>query len=51
MSRCYAASGSVRRLAGRMDGYDVDVSVFFGIDHPSSAQIAAASAELARLTL
>ena len=48
-ARCFAASGSVRRLAGRLDGYDVDLYVFLGTDRPSSAQVAAVDAELARL--
>jgi hypothetical protein len=48
-SRCYAASGSVRRLAGRLAGYDVDLYVFLGTDRPSASQIAAVDAELARL--
>ena len=48
-SRCYAASGSVRRLVGRTAGYDVDLYVFLGTDRPASAQIAAVDAELARL--
>jgi hypothetical protein len=51
LSRCFAASGSVRRLAGRLDGYDVDLYVFLGTDRPSSAQLAAVDAELARLRL
>lgn len=49
LSRCYAASGSVRRLNGRMAGYDVDLFVFLGTDRPSNAQVAAVDAELARL--
>ena len=49
LSRCFAASGSVRRLYGRMNGYDVDLYVFLGTDRPSPAQIAAVDAELARL--
>ena len=49
LSRCFAASGSVRRLHGRMAGYDVDLYVFLGTDRPSSAQIAVVDAELARL--
>ena len=48
-SRCFSASGSVRRLAGRLAGYDVDLYVFLGTDRPSSAQISAVDAELARL--
>jgi len=49
LSRCFAASGSVRRLHGRMAGYDVDLYVFLGTDRPSPAQIAAVDAEFARL--
>jgi hypothetical protein len=49
VERCYAASGSVRRLHGRMAHYDVDLYVFLGTDRPSPAQIAAVDAELARL--
>jgi hypothetical protein len=48
-SRCFSASGSVRRLAGRLAGYDIDLYVFLGTDRPSSAQISAVDAELARL--
>jgi hypothetical protein len=48
-SRCFAASGSVRRLAGRLSGYDVDLYVFLGTDRPSPAQVTAVDAELARL--
>jgi hypothetical protein len=51
LPRCFAASGSVRRLAGRLDGYDVDLYVFLGTDRPSSAQLEAVDAELARLRL
>jgi len=47
--RCYAASGSVRRLHGRMAGYDVELYVFLGTDRPSPAQVAAVDDELARL--
>jgi ABC-type amino acid transport substrate-binding protein len=49
LSRCFAASGSVRRLAGRLDGYDVDLWVFLGTDRPGSAQIEAVDTELPRL--
>jgi hypothetical protein len=48
-SRCFSASGSVRRLAGRLAGYDVDLYVFLGTDRPSPAQVDAVDAELARL--
>jgi hypothetical protein len=48
-SRCFSASGSVRRLAGQLAGYDVDLYVFLGTDRPSPAQVAAVDAELARL--
>src|SRR5689334_13989065 len=51
LPRCFAASGSVRRLAGRLDGYDVDLYVLLGTDRPSSAQLEAVDAELARLRL
>jgi hypothetical protein len=34
-----------------MAGYDVDLYVFLGTDRPSSAQIEAVDAELARLRL
>jgi hypothetical protein len=49
LSRCFAASGSVRHLGGRLAGYDVDLFVFLGTDRPSPAQVAAVDAELARL--
>jgi hypothetical protein len=48
-SRCYAASGSVRRLVARLRHHLVDLYVFFGTDHPAAASVAAANAELARL--
>jgi len=47
--RCYAASGSVRRLDARVGRYDADLYIFFGTDHPAAASVAAADAELARL--
>jgi len=49
MSRCDAASGSVRRLVARLGHYYVDLYIFFGTDHPAAASVAAANAELARL--
>lgn len=51
ISRCYAASGSVWRLFGRLSSYGVDLYVFFGTDRPLPSDIAAADAELAQLRL
>jgi hypothetical protein len=48
-SRCYDASGSIRHLQARSGSYAIDLYVFFGTDHPTSASVAAANAELARL--
>ena len=50
-ARCYAASGSVRRLVGQVDRNYVDLYVFFGTDHPTAESLTAANAELARLQL
>jgi hypothetical protein len=50
-SRCYAASGSIRHLEARSGSHTIDLYIFFGRDRPSRAQIAAADAELARLSL
>jgi hypothetical protein len=50
-SRCYAASGSVRRLGARVGPYYLDLYVFFGTDHPAVDSVAAADAELARLRI
>ena len=49
-ARCFDAAGSVRRLQGRAGGYDVAVTIFFGTDRPSAAQVRAADGELARLS-
>ena len=51
VSRCDAASGSVRRLVAHARSYYVDLYVFFGTDKPAPASVAAADAELARLRL
>jgi hypothetical protein len=51
VSRCDAASGSVRRLVAEASGYYVDLYVFFGTDHPAAASVGAANAEFARLRL
>ncbi|HKD95739.1 MAG TPA: hypothetical protein VKB43_13620 [Gaiellaceae bacterium] len=50
-SGCYARSGSVRELRAQTGRYAVDLYVFFGTDHPPTASVRAANAELARLQL
>jgi hypothetical protein len=47
-TRCYAESGSIRRLGAQVGPYYVDAYVFFGTDRPEVTSIAAANAELAR---
>jgi hypothetical protein len=49
VSRCDAASGSVRRLAAQVGRDYVDLYVFFGTDRPRAATVIAADAELGRL--
>lgn len=51
ISRCYAASGSVRRLVADAGSYYIDLFVYFGTDRPAVGSVAAANAELARLRL
>jgi hypothetical protein len=51
VSRCDAASGSVRRLVADAGSYYVDLYVYFGTDRPAIASVAAANAELAQLRL
>jgi hypothetical protein len=46
-----AHTGSTRRLRARVASYDVDVVIFFGDAHPSSAVLAAARDELGRLVV
>jgi hypothetical protein len=41
--------GAVRHLTARESGRDFDLWIFFGSGKPSSAEVAAANAELARL--
>jgi hypothetical protein len=47
-ARCFDAGGAIRRLQARDSRWDIGLTIFFGTDHPSSAQVAAANAELAR---
>ena len=49
-SDCFVAGGAIRRLQARTTNWDVGLTIFFGSDHPSTAQIAAANAELARFS-
>ena len=50
-SKCYVASGSIRHLQARSGSYAIDLYVFFGTDRPTSASVAAADTELARLSV
>jgi hypothetical protein len=47
----FGGSGAVRRIAARVNGYNVDVVIFFGANQPSASALADARGELARLTL
>jgi len=48
---CFEAGGSIRRMQARAAGWNLGATIFFGRDRPSPAQIDAANAELARLSL
>jgi hypothetical protein len=47
---CFEAGGSIRRMEASAAGWNLGVTIFFGRDRPSPAQIDAANAELARLS-
>lgn len=49
-ARCFDAGGAVRRLQAGASGWDIGLTIFFGTDRPSAAQVRAANAELARLS-